>query len=127
MHGTVRSLGTQLEADYPIVRRHKIGEVISPGELRVHALEILFGDLTGPCARQSNVNRYLSFDELIEELTERREPHTLYLIDNIAQQHVHRLTHHHDRWLVAPLQGTHRSDEWHRRAGRIIRSERADI
>lgn len=90
-------VATTSEADHPIVRCHQPVQIVCPGELGAHAGEILLGDLTGPRAGNSDANRNLGSDDLVEELTERRKPDPIHLVDDVAFEHVHRFTHQDDR------------------------------
>lgn len=117
----------ELEADDSIVGSHEIGEIVCSGELGVDACKIGFGDLTGPRARQSNVYRNLRFDQLIEQLAERRESDALDLVDDLTRQHVHRFAHHDYRGLVATLERSRCADERHGGSSRIVGSVGSDV
>lgn len=55
-----------LEADYSIVGQHQVGQIISSSELGVHGCQVLLGDLTGPRTRNSDIDRDLGPNDLVE-------------------------------------------------------------
>jgi hypothetical protein len=59
-------LCVSLEADYSIVGEHQVGQIISSSELSARGCQILLGDLTGPRTRNSDVDRDLGPDDLVE-------------------------------------------------------------